>query len=473
MSTIDRLKRLTGEGSDAAAAEKEKGGTRDRIGELRSRIDAILFRRPQPPERPAPAATGRRRALEDLVPGREEATPWGTCFSVEGRVAETGFHGCRFMDELAAVDMERLALLGNEPRLARCSPGDGLFLDTETTGLSGGTGTVAFLIGAGWFDGEDFRTVQIFARDFEEERAALFFLRDLVRDRRFLVTFNGKAFDLGVLSARFVLNRLPDPLSSLPHLDLLHPARRLFRHRLESCRLASLEENLLRFRREGDHPGDHLAAARILHDRARIPEARALLEQVAALEGEPALEARRRLSLLYKREALWEEAVRLWGEMTGENPGDPFAVEELAKWYEHRAKDCGKARALVLQALDTAPPDARPALRRRLERLTRKTGAARPDEGSYERRGNDPMKKKIRMYTLSTCSHCKATKRFLTEHDITFDFTDVDLLGPAERAAVLEEVKGLNPRLSFPTIVIGDTVIVGFREREIREALGI
>ncbi|HPX10697.1 MAG TPA: glutaredoxin family protein [Syntrophales bacterium] len=83
------------------------------------------------------------------------------------------------------------------------------------------------------------------------------------------------------------------------------------------------------------------------------------------------------------------------------------------------------------------------------------------------------MKRKIHIYTLSTCSHCKATKRFLTEQDVAFDFTDVDLLGPAERAAVLEEVKGLNPRLSFPTIVIGDTVIVGFREREIREALGI
>jgi len=83
------------------------------------------------------------------------------------------------------------------------------------------------------------------------------------------------------------------------------------------------------------------------------------------------------------------------------------------------------------------------------------------------------MKGKIRIYTLSTCSHCKATKRFLTEQDVAFDFTDVDLLGPAERAAALEEVKELNPRLSFPTIVIGDTVIVGFREREIREALGI
>lgn len=83
------------------------------------------------------------------------------------------------------------------------------------------------------------------------------------------------------------------------------------------------------------------------------------------------------------------------------------------------------------------------------------------------------MKSKIRIYTLSTCSHCKATKRFLTEQDVAFDFTDVDLLGPAERAAALEEVKELNPRMSFPTIVIGDTVIVGFREREIREALGI
>jgi len=83
------------------------------------------------------------------------------------------------------------------------------------------------------------------------------------------------------------------------------------------------------------------------------------------------------------------------------------------------------------------------------------------------------MEGKIRMYTLSTCSHCKAAKRFLEDNGIAYDYRDVDLLGPADRAAVLEDVKKLNPRLSFPTIVVGKTVIVGFKEKEIREALDL
>lgn len=83
------------------------------------------------------------------------------------------------------------------------------------------------------------------------------------------------------------------------------------------------------------------------------------------------------------------------------------------------------------------------------------------------------MEEKVHVYALSTCSHCKAARRFLAEKNIAYDCTEVDLLGPAERAAVLEDVKKLNPRLSFPTIVIGRTVIVGFREQEIREALGL
>ena len=83
------------------------------------------------------------------------------------------------------------------------------------------------------------------------------------------------------------------------------------------------------------------------------------------------------------------------------------------------------------------------------------------------------MEGKIRMYTLSTCSHCKAAKRFLEDNGIAYDYRDVDLLGPADRAAVLEDVKKLNPRLSFPTIVVGETVIVGFKEKEIREVLDL
>lgn len=80
---------------------------------------------------------------------------------------------------------------------------------------------------------------------------------------------------------------------------------------------------------------------------------------------------------------------------------------------------------------------------------------------------------RVKMYTLSTCSHCKATKKFLDELNVRYEFTDVDLLEGEERKAVLNDVKKLNPRCSFPTIKIGDKVIVGFRENEIREALGL
>jgi len=83
------------------------------------------------------------------------------------------------------------------------------------------------------------------------------------------------------------------------------------------------------------------------------------------------------------------------------------------------------------------------------------------------------MEKKAKIYTLSTCSHCKATKKFLDECKVEYQFTDVDLLEGEERAAILEDVKRLNPRCSFPTIIIGDKVIVGYKEEEIKEALGL
>ena len=83
------------------------------------------------------------------------------------------------------------------------------------------------------------------------------------------------------------------------------------------------------------------------------------------------------------------------------------------------------------------------------------------------------MENQVKMYTLSTCSHCKATKRLLDECSVKYEFTDVDLLEGEERAAILEDVRKLNPRCSFPTIVIGDKVIVGYKENEIKEALGL
>jgi len=81
--------------------------------------------------------------------------------------------------------------------------------------------------------------------------------------------------------------------------------------------------------------------------------------------------------------------------------------------------------------------------------------------------------KEVKLYTLSTCSHCKSTKRLLAECTIEYDFVDVDTLEGEERKAILEDIKKVNPRCSFPTLIIGDTVIVGYKEKEIREALGM
>jgi glutaredoxin len=83
------------------------------------------------------------------------------------------------------------------------------------------------------------------------------------------------------------------------------------------------------------------------------------------------------------------------------------------------------------------------------------------------------MEKPVKLFTLSTCSHCKATKKLLDDCRIKYEFTDVDLLDGEERVAILEDVRKLNPRCSFPTIIIGEKTIVGYREDEIREALGL
>lgn len=83
------------------------------------------------------------------------------------------------------------------------------------------------------------------------------------------------------------------------------------------------------------------------------------------------------------------------------------------------------------------------------------------------------MQKPVKIYTLSTCTHCKATKKLLDDCRVQYEFTDVDLLEGDERAAVLEDVRKLNPRCSFPTIIIGDKVIIGYKEDEIKEALGL
>ena len=426
MSVTDRLKRLTGEKEDRK---------QEKVRELRRRIDAIMSRRPAGDIPRAPQSPFKAGKLEHAVAGEEMEREEGAFFLVRRSLSGTSFHGYRRVTDFASLDMKDAALLAGNRDMERYTPTDGLFLDTETTGLSGGTGTVAFLVGCGWFEDGNFVTEQIFMRDFREERAALSYLTELAKNREFLVTFNGKTFDIALLATRFVMNRLPDPLSDLPHLDLLHPSRRLVGHRLPNSRLGTIEEMVLKFYRDGDVPGseipqryfdwlrygdprlmtevfehnrldvislaalalhlssligpedgreecvdgDVLAAARLMMDRGCTDTARGHLGSLleCCRERHVVQEARKTLSLIHKRNGNWDEAVALWESILVENPVDYFACEELAKWLEHRKRDYRQAADLVsclLNAKGSTTPDETEALAYRLSRLYRKLG---------------------------------------------------------------------------------------------------
>ena len=142
-----------------------------------------------------------------------------------------------------------------------------LFLDLETTGLGGGAGTYAFLVGCGWFDSGRFRVRQFLLAQYAAEKGLLDALARTAVDASALATYNGKTFDLPLIETRFSFHRLPTALSAIPHLDMLHPARRFWRTASESsvresavtmagtCRLSAVEQSVLGHRREYDVPG--------------------------------------------------------------------------------------------------------------------------------------------------------------------------------------------------------------------------
>jgi uncharacterized protein YprB with RNaseH-like and TPR domain len=161
----------------------------------------------------------------------------------------------------------RLALLAGTD----CAP-RALFVDLETTGLAGGAGTYAFLVGCAWFDGALFRTRQFLLSNFTAERALLEAVAEVAQSAGTVVTYNGKSFDLPLIETRFVLHRMQTPFAGIPHVDMLHPARRLWREPApeageplgrggdSACRLSTLEQTLCGHEREGDVPGFEIPA---------------------------------------------------------------------------------------------------------------------------------------------------------------------------------------------------------------------
>jgi uncharacterized protein YprB with RNaseH-like and TPR domain len=425
MGLKDRLNRLTGE--TAKPFQTDHG--QEKISELRRRIDNVMNRR----ERIVPASIPKTRRnpmpLEHAVAGEEARTPHGTFFLSHGTLNADDAHGhCRICD-FARPSMKAAAFLVGHQALKDMSIGDGLFLDTETTGLAGGTGTFPFLIGLGWFEEGSFITCQLFARDFSEEGAMLRYLSELASGKQFLVTFNGRAYDLNLLTTRFILNRSQNTLTSMPHIDLLHPSRRIFAHRLENARLSTIETQVLGVRREGDvpgfeipqryfdwlqqrdgrlmgdvfehnrldivsmasllkcladlvedsqemghgHHGDFLKLAGLIYDRGDLEKAGKMFESLTMSHHlDVVMGARRSLSLIYKKEHRWEDATKLWQDLVAANPHDVFAVEELAKFYEHHTREYGKALEIVRKLLEEAlhlSDVERISLEHRLQRL--------------------------------------------------------------------------------------------------------
>lgn len=345
--------------------------------------------------------------VHHLLPGFWQDTPVGRVFVIERRFALEHRHGRLPLGRALQVPPALWARIGRAPALAEADPRRVVFLDTETTGLAGGTGTIAFLVGIGHFLDGHFRLRQYFLSSLEQERAMLRALADYLDGFQAVVSFNGKSFDLPLLEARLVLARMPRDLAALPHLDLLHPARRLYGDRLASCRLTELEQHLLGLARVNDVPGwevpalyfrymrtrrfrallpvfehnatdvlslvaltahlasvvagearltgaDRLALGRVCEAEGRAEEAVrhyrwALAQELRPVERQ---ECEQRLSLLLKRLGRWDEATALWHEVAARPENRLlYPLVELAKYHEHVTGDLAAARALTERAV--------------------------------------------------------------------------------------------------------------------------
>ncbi len=305
-----------------------------------------------------------------------------------------------------------LSFLGRDELFGNLDLSSAVFIDLETTGLSGGTGTLPFLTGLGYFRDDRFWVIQYFLGEMAEEGRLI---RDLGRffeemNFRSVVSYNGKAYDLPLLETRFILNKIPFPLGDLPHLDFLFSARNLWKHKYDNCRLFHLAREIVQADRGEDIPSAEIplryfqyirtgdislvdpilyhnqedilsllgiiVAGAVLVDRhhqspegeeadamdlygvARLYEragdtsaSAALLER--ALEGrltmETSLSAKKKLASHFKKSKDWSRAITLWQQATGDD--EPHSFRELAMYYEHKEKNYEEAIRIAEEGL--------------------------------------------------------------------------------------------------------------------------
>jgi uncharacterized protein YprB with RNaseH-like and TPR domain len=242
------------------------------LDDLRARIEAVLERG----ARTAGPASASLPPVDTVdLPFTTELTPQGPLHVRAQRLSAAHRTGRAPLACARVASAELLALLALDPSLAACDPGGAVYLDTETTGLAGGAGTVAFLVGLAWWDRGGLVLEQLLVRALGEEAPMLERVRQRLADASMLVTFNGKSFDMPLLRTRFVMARLDAPPSP-PHLDLLHVARRVHGKRVkQGCRLVAIERDVLGFERIDDVESGDVSAC-YLHF-LRTGDGRALL----------------------------------------------------------------------------------------------------------------------------------------------------------------------------------------------------
>ncbi len=381
----------------------------------------------QPPRDRTPG-----RFIDELMSGEVVRTAHGEHFETEKLWEPHRRYGSVGISDLADLPEDLLEALSGGA-IARSRPSRWAFLDTETTGLSADRGACAFLVGVGSIDAAGFRLRQFFMREYGEEVSLLARLAEYLSQFDVLITFNGKIFDQPLLETRFRLGRSRDPFARMQHLDLLFGARRLWKLRLENCRLMNLEQQILGVEREGDLPGemipyyysDYLRTQQairlvpIFHHNAldilslacltavvplafRSPEEApvrhgsdliGLARWLQAEDPEQAIRLLRRavhlglpdnllfrtlwdLGLLEKLQGRPAAAAEAFRDLAAErNPYRARAYEELAKHYERHERDYATALEMTRSALALG---STPQILRREARLTKRMARPAP-----------------------------------------------------------------------------------------------
>ena len=421
----DRLRRLRPDaGSSRTDPPAPAGSLVERLRRLdaarRHTADAATARAPfaQAPADPAPI--GRAPGDDELAAQLGAALAAPGLLLLERRVPLAHRHGrvplggCAAA--LAGLAAEVMPVDEAGHAASAAASGRWALLDTETSGLAGGTGTWVFTCGIGRPDGADLVLRQWLLTRLDAEPALLDAIADGLADLELLLSYNGKSFDVPLLLTRFRLAGLGCGLDRIPHLDLLAPVRRAFSSCWPDCRLAGAERRLLGFRREDDLPGAEAPAAWLAwlrradpsrlgavlrHNRLDLLSLAALVPALAGmldaphrhgadclalararlrrgdsagarallLAAGPALSVPEQLLLatLHRRAGAWADAVALWQALAAR--AEPAALEALAKYHEHRSGDLDAA----LSHVQRLPPGSDREHRRR--RLLRKRDA--------------------------------------------------------------------------------------------------